>query len=140
MSVAGPCPQGAVKAEAQADLAMAGRGRQCSALRPAPSRLRTGPAGTARAPRAPAQSNRRSSPSLEAPCACAPPPCCPPPTLPHPPGRSPDDVEGIPGLLSGPRPGGAPGDLRHRCQPGLRGRAEKDADPQSGAEVRGGEG
>lgn len=67
-------------------------------------------------------------------------PLLPPPTLPHPPGRSPDDVEGIPGLLSGPRPGGAPGDLRHRCQPGLRGRAGKDADPQSGAEVRGGEG
>lgn len=67
-------------------------------------------------------------------------PLLPPPTLPHPPGRSAGDVEGAPALLSGPRPGGAPGDPRRRCQPGPRGRAGKDADPPSDAEVRGGVG
>ncbi|XP_041314229.1 uncharacterized protein LOC121348592 [Pyrgilauda ruficollis] len=85
VSAAEVCRQGAVRAEARADPAAAGRGRQSPALRPAPSRLRTDPADTARAHRAPAQSNRRSSPSLEAPCACAPPPCCPLPLYRTPP-------------------------------------------------------
>lgn len=71
----------------------------------------------------------------------------PPPTLPHPPGAAQErggglagDEEGARGLLSGPRPGGAPGDPRRRCQPGPRGRGGKDPNPPPAAEVRGGVG
>lgn len=103
--------------------------RACAPAQPA-ERMRTVP------PRRPTDASRPSSrrrAHAHRPVAAP----CHPTAPPRPLGG---DVEGAPGLLSGPRPGGAPGDLRRRCQPGPRGRAGKDTDPLSGGEVRGGVG